>query len=59
MSKQSKSSEGLNEQDEKKKLENYDIYRANEKIVKSVLEAEKKKDFIPIDDIEAFYDKYR
>ena len=37
----------------------YDIYTLNEKIGKSVLEQDKKKEFIPIDDIKAFYDQFR
>ena len=50
----------LKEGANKPKLEEiYDIYTLNEKIGKSVLEQDKKKEFIPIDDIGEFYDQFR
>ena len=54
------SKEVLKEGANKQNLEEiYDIYTLNEKIGKSVLGQDKKKEFIPIDDIGAFYDQFR
>ncbi|MYI89547.1 MAG: hypothetical protein F4082_04545 [Gammaproteobacteria bacterium] len=49
----------LEEQKAKEELEKYDIYSMNEETWKQVQDADRRKDFHPIDDIKAFIERYR
>ena len=52
-------SEEMKENEQKTELEKYDIYKLKPEIERSILEADRKKDYQPIDDIKAFFDRYR
>ena len=47
-------SEEMKENEQKTELEKYDIYKLKPEIERSILEADRKKDYQPIDDIKAF-----
>ncbi len=49
----------LEEQKAKEELEKYDIYKVNDKTLRQVQDADKRKAYRRIDDVDAYLDRYR
>ena len=49
----------LEEQKAKEELEKYDIYTVNDETLRQVQDADKRKAYRRIDDVDAYIDRYR
>ncbi len=49
----------LEEQKAKAELEKYDIYKVNDETLRQVQDADRKKAYRRIDDVDAYIDRYR